>query len=122
VLAPIGDGGVSGVIRDLVRQVLVHARTAPPPQRDLTLLYGLALRYGDVALSGSLGSAGGGWRDPGALAALWEVPVGEVGTCLDPWRNAMTSCSAAADACIRTCRQQCCCTCSISGGVPRPAS
>jgi tetratricopeptide (TPR) repeat protein len=83
VLAPISDDGVSSVISNLVRQVLVHARSAPPPRRDLTLLYGLALRYGDVALSGSLGSAGGGWRDPGALAALWDVPVGEVDTCLE---------------------------------------
>jgi tetratricopeptide (TPR) repeat protein len=83
VLAPIQDGGVSTVIRDLVVQILVHARNDPEPQRDLTLLYGLALRYGDVALSGSLGSAGGGWRDPGALAALWDVPVGDVDKCLE---------------------------------------
>ena len=77
VLAPIRDDKGSSVIRDLVEQILVYAPDDAVPQADRTLLYGLALRYGDAALSG------GGWSDPDALAALWDVPAGEVANRLD---------------------------------------
>jgi Flp pilus assembly protein TadD len=77
VLAPIRDDKGSSVITDLVEQILVYTPDDSVPQADRTLLYGLALRYGDAGLSG------GGWWDPDALAALWDVPVGEVANRLD---------------------------------------
>jgi Flp pilus assembly protein TadD len=76
-LAPIRDDKGSSVIRDLVERILVYAPDDSVPQADRTLLYGLGLRYGDAAVSG------GGWSDPDALAALWDLPAGEVANRLD---------------------------------------
>ncbi len=83
-LAAVRDGEVSSVIRELAQRYLVHARNSPALQPDLSLLYGLALLYGEVGPSGFPGDpAGGARRDPDALAALWDVPAGTVADRLD---------------------------------------
>ena len=61
VLRPVPEPGKpSAVIRELAERYLTHAVHCPPLQRDLPLLYGLALVYRDRL-------------DPGLLAALWGV-------------------------------------------------
>ncbi len=83
-LAPVRDGDVSRVVRDLARRYLVHALTSPALKPDLRLLYGLALLYGDTGRAAFPGAGSrGGQLDPDALSALWDVPAGEVAARLD---------------------------------------
>jgi len=97
-LAPVRDGEVSQVIRDLARRYLVHVKTVHRLAKDLPMLYGLALVSGTGRQD-----HGYPWHepellnrflpreekdpaaplDPEILAALWDVRPPEVAGLLD---------------------------------------
>jgi len=76
ILAPGRSGELSGVVMELTRRYLAHARSSPEFQPDLLLLCGLALLYHEDDRGGfRRDPSGRAGPDPSALAVLWDVRV-----------------------------------------------